>query len=46
MRITDPQVLLKLYNLYRYRVLDDYDIEDETVTYETAEEEPEAAESQ
>ena len=28
MKITDPQVLLKLYNLYRYRILDDYENED------------------
>ena len=27
MKITDPQVLLKLYNLYRYRILDDYEDE-------------------
>ena len=44
MKITDPQVLLKLYNLYRYRILDDY--EDELFVNETNQEERVAAEQQ
>ena len=46
MKITDPQVLLKLYNLYRYRILDDYETEYETFDNEPAQEEQEAAENQ
>ena len=44
MKITDPQVLLKLYNLYRYRILDDY--EGELFVNETNQEEHVAAEQQ
>ena len=46
MKITDPQVLLKLYNLYRYRILDDYENEDETYVNEHTQEGVEAAENQ
>ena len=44
MKITDPQVLLKLYNLYRYRILDDYENEVETYAQEPSQESQEAME--
>ena len=46
MKITDPQVLLKLYNLYRYRILDDYETEYETNDNEPVQQEQEATENQ
>ena len=46
MKITDPQVLLKLYNLYRYRILDDFENDFETYDNEPAQEGQVAAEQQ
>ena len=46
MKITDPQVLLKLYNLYRYRILDDFENDFETYDNEPAQDGQEAEEQQ